>query len=87
MPASKALASIFARWLHHTFTCSSVAMVVAGVLALTFEILGSEDRNVSEHFAGALRCYIVSTIDFFGFNIVEEMVFVAMSAKTLTRWT
>jgi hypothetical protein len=39
---------------------------------------------VLEHFAVTLWRAIVSTIDLFGFNVIEEMVFVSMSAKTLT---
>ena len=83
MSTGEALASIFAR-LFQAFEGRFVAVVVARVLAQTFEILRTEDRNVLEHFAITLGRTVVSTINLFGFNVVEEMVFVSMPAKTLT---
>ena len=53
-------------------------MVCRRMLALTFQILGSESGDATEHFALATLC---SAVNFSGPDVVKKMFFVSMAAK------
>jgi len=77
----KTFTLIFAVWLHHAHSLSVWTMISARVFAETFQILTAKNRNVSKKLTLAL---VVFAVNFLRLEIVEIMVFEAMSAKART---
>ena len=58
------------------------------MFAKAFQVLRSKNWNVHEHFAVTFfLTSFISAINLSRFNIVKKMIFVSMSAKTLTSWS
>ena len=71
-------------WLRLAYSSSIWYVVYGRMLAQTLKILTTKDWNVSKHFALAFWFF---TMNLFVLYIIKVMIFVAMSAKTLTSWS